>query len=334
MPGRRLEPWDNPLILANRKAKRLASLIRYYARQQNKEHLVPYVGAAVFLHARNMRSRLDPIGAQHIYGLDGHPQSGVPSLKDLLMERPWSGHAVDAQRGRQIVDLVRAAKIRPSVADRKIGQLLLFAKPFAEGIGWQDFLAKHVIEQSITRRVRFYLTSRAAAEDVPVIRRAAEREFRLLQGIQHPGVSQALDLADHSFGPAVIFNHGADSVRLDQWLLQHETTLTMAQRLHLVGDLAEIIAYAHSRRLAHRALSLTRHRGGITSPAFGRLSASWAVIATQGRRSVDPRLGRLPFHVLTAASTAPGPVYARTPPGEGVPTVHPSSARCAVPSRR
>jgi serine/threonine protein kinase len=255
MPGRRLEPWDNPLILANRKAKRLASLIRYYARQQNKEHLTPYVGAAVFLHARDMHSRLDPIGAQHVYGLDGHSASGLSSLRELLMERPRSGQTIDAQRGRQIVDLVRAAKIRPSVADRKIGQLLLFAKPFAEGIGWQDFLAKHVIDQSITRRVRFYLTSRAAAEDVPVIRRAAEREFRLLQGIQHPGVSQALDLADHSFGPAVIFNHDPASVRLDQWLLQHDATMTMAQRLHLVGDLAEIIAYAHSRRLAHRALT-------------------------------------------------------------------------------
>ena len=255
MPDRRLEPWDNPLILANRKAKRLASLIRYYARQQNKENLVPYVGAAVFLHARNLRSRLDPIGAQHVYGLDGHRESGLPSLRELLMERPRSGHAVDAQRGRQIVDLVRGAKIRPSVADRKIGQLLLFADPFAEGVGWQDFLAKHVIDRSITRRVRFYLTSRAADEDVPIIRRAAEREFRLLQGIQHPGVSQALDLADHSFGPAVIFNHDADSVRLDQWLLQHDATMTTAQRLQLVGDLAEIIAYAHSRRLAHRALN-------------------------------------------------------------------------------
>ncbi|MEV4638090.1 BREX system serine/threonine kinase PglW [Actinoplanes sp. NPDC049548] len=255
MPGRRLEPWDNPLILANRKAKRLASLLKYYAKQHGREHLVPFVGAAVFLHARGMRSRLDQIGAQHIYGLDNHPESGLPSLRQLLLERPRPGHAIDPVRGQQVVDLVRGAKIRPSVADRKIGQLLLFAKPFAEGIGWQDFLAKHVIDQNTTRRVRFYLTSRAASDDVPVIKRAAEREFRLLQGIQHPGVAQALDIADHAFGPAVIFSHDPESVRLDQWLLQHEATMTMAQRLQLVGGLAEIIAYAHSRRLAHRALN-------------------------------------------------------------------------------
>ncbi|MFC7276772.1 BREX system serine/threonine kinase PglW [Paractinoplanes rhizophilus] len=256
MSGRRLEPWDNPLILANRKAKRLASLIRYYAKQQGKERLVPFVGAAVFLHARNMRSKLDPIGAQHVYGLDNHAESGLPSLKQLLLDRPkYQDQLVDASRGQQIIDLVRGTKIRPSVADRKIGQLLLFGKPFAEGIGWQDFIAKHIIDQHVTRRVRFYLTSRAASEDVPIIRRAAEREFRLLQGIQHPGVSQAVDLVEHAFGPAVVFNHDERSVRLDQWLLQHEATMTLAQRLQLVGDLAEIIAYAHSRRLVHRALT-------------------------------------------------------------------------------
>ncbi len=52
----RLTPEDNPYILANRKAKRLASLIRYYARQQGREAEAPYVGAAVFLHARNMNA--------------------------------------------------------------------------------------------------------------------------------------------------------------------------------------------------------------------------------------------------------------------------------------
>ncbi|MBU2668294.1 BREX system serine/threonine kinase PglW [Actinoplanes bogorensis] len=255
MPNQRLQPYDNPLILANRKAKRLASLIRYYAKQHGKDKLVPFVGAAVFLHARNMRSQLDAIGAQHIYGLDNHPESNLPSLKLFMLDRPKHGPAIDPARGQQIVELVRGANIRPSVADRKINQLLLHGKPFAEGVGWQDFIAKHIIDQQITRRVRFYLTSKAATEDIPIIKRAAEREFRLLQGIQHPGVSQALDLTEHSFGPAVIFNHDPNSVRLDQWLLQHEDKMTLAQRLQVIDDIAEIIAYAHSRRLAHRALN-------------------------------------------------------------------------------
>ncbi|MEV5820870.1 BREX system serine/threonine kinase PglW [Micromonospora haikouensis] len=253
----RLIPEDNPYILANRKAKRLASLIRHYARQQGRQGEAPYIGAAVFLHARGMRAELDAIGGQHVHGLDGHEaESGLPSLKRFLLAPPRNpDHLVDAARARQIVELVRGAKIRPSVADRKIGQLLLHPKPFAEGLGWQDFLAGHTLHTSLVRRVRFYLTSRAAEHEVPAIRRAAEREFRLLQGIHHPGVAQVHDLVEHPWGPAVVFDHQPEWVRLDQWLLRRGDGLTLAQRLQLVQDLAEIIDYAHSRRLAHRALS-------------------------------------------------------------------------------
>ncbi|MFF3869050.1 BREX system serine/threonine kinase PglW [Micromonospora sp. NPDC001898] len=253
----RLTPEDNPYILANRKAKRLASLIRYYAKQHGRQDEAPYVGAAVFLHARAMRAELDAIGGQHVHGLDGHEaESNLPSLKRFLLALPRNpDHLVDAARARQIVELVRGAKIRPSVADRKVGQLLLHPKPFAEGLGWQDFLAGHALDTALVRRVRFYLTSRAAEHEVPVIRRAAEREFRLLQGIHHPGVARAHDLVEHPWGPAVVFDHQQEWVRLDQWLLRRGNALTLAQRLQLVQDLAEIIDYAHSRRLAHRALS-------------------------------------------------------------------------------
>ncbi|HEX5542064.1 MAG TPA: BREX system serine/threonine kinase PglW [Micromonospora sp.] len=255
LPNSRLIPEDNPYILANRKAKRLASLIRHYARQQRRKGQAPYIGAAVFLHARNMRADLDAIGRQQVYGLDGH-DSGLPSLKELLFARPRNPeHLVDAERARQIVELMRGAKFRPSVADRKVGQLLLYPRSFAEGIGWQDYLAGHALDTSLVRRVRFYLTSRAAEDEVPAIRRAAEREFRLLQGIHHPGIARAHDLVEHPWGPAVVFDHEQEWVRLDQWLARRGERLTLAQRLQLVQDLAEIIDHAHSRRLAHRALS-------------------------------------------------------------------------------
>ncbi|WP_144127957.1 BREX system serine/threonine kinase PglW [Catellatospora sichuanensis] len=254
MPNGRQTPEDNPYILANRKAKRLAGLIRFYARKQGKEALTPYVGAAVFLHARDLRTRFDEVGRQGVYGLHAN-SAGLDSLQQFVLARPvQQQRLVDAQRGRQIIELVKGAKIRPSVADRRIGQLILHPRPFAEGVGWQDFLAGHSMNTSVVRRVRFYLTSRAAEEDVPIIRRAADREFRLLQGINHPGIAHPVDLVDHSFGPAVVFDHTADSVRLDQWLVQRERKLTLAQKLDLVQDLAEIVEYAHSRRLSHRAL--------------------------------------------------------------------------------
>ncbi|MEV4755335.1 BREX system serine/threonine kinase PglW [Micromonospora sp. NPDC049559] len=244
---------DSPVILANRKAKRFASVMRQYAPHGAR---IPYVGAAVFLHARNMQSGLDEIGRQHVYGLDAHSSSRLPSLKTMLLSRPAEQrHFVDAVRARQIVELVRGARIRPSVADRRINQLTLHQRPFAEGIGWQDFLADHAVDASLLRRVRFYLTSRAAEEDVPAIKRAAEREFRLLQGIHHPGIARALDLVEHPWGPAVVFDHREEWVRLDQWLAGRDGKLQLAQRLQLVQDLAEIVSYAHSRRLSHRSLN-------------------------------------------------------------------------------
>ncbi len=251
-PNGRLIPEDNPYILANRKAKRLASLIRHYAKGQ----AAPYVGAVVFLHAQLMRSKLDEVGRQHVYGLDSHAVSSLPSFKQFLLAHPKNpAHLIQTGYGRQIVEMVRSAKIRPSVRDRKVGQLLLYPKPFAEGNGWQDYLAGHTMDTSTYRRVRFYLTSRAADEDLVVIRRAADREFRLLQGMYHPGIPRALDLVDHAWGPAVVFDHEQAWERFDQWLTRRGAGLTLAQRLTLVQDLAEIVDYAHSRRLAHRALN-------------------------------------------------------------------------------
>ncbi|MFC4020361.1 BREX system serine/threonine kinase PglW [Micromonospora sp. GCM10011542] len=290
-PNSRLIPEDNPYILANRKAKRLASLIRYYAKQHGRQRETPYVGAAIFLHAKAMRADLDAIGSQHIYGLEGH-NSGLPGLKKLLLALPRNpDHLVDEARGREIVELVRGAKIRPSVADRKVGQLLLHPKPFAEGLGWQDFLAGHALDTSLVRRVRFYLTSRAAEHEVPAIRKAAEREFRLLQGIHHPGVARAHDLVEHSWGPAVVFDHQPDWVRLDQWLLRRGEALTLAQRLQLVQDLAEIIDYAHSRRLAHRALSPRAiYVGNSDGPRPTLVVTDWQ---TGGRLAGTTQLTRL-----------------------------------------
>src|SRR5690606_36219269 len=123
------------------------------------------------------------------------------SLKGFLLAEPLE--PVDGRVARQIVTAVRKCGIRPSVANRKVGPLLLHPRPFAEGVGWQDFLAGHTLHRSLTRRVRFYLTSRAPEEDLPAIRRAAEREFGLMQGIRHPGIASPLELYDHEWGPAL-----------------------------------------------------------------------------------------------------------------------------------
>src|SRR5439155_23706500 len=96
-------------------ARRADQVLRAAAGQGAR--LPPFVGAAVFMHHPAMRAQLDEIGRQHIYGLDGLP-AGLPSLKQFLLERPRNpSHLVTPDRARQIIELVRGAKIRPSVAD-------------------------------------------------------------------------------------------------------------------------------------------------------------------------------------------------------------------------
>lgn len=291
-PDGRLVPYDNPYLLANRKAKRLASVIRHYADKSDMKSLsrrALYVDAAIFLHARRCDARgLDKLGRQHVYGLEGN-LSGLPGLKELLDARP--PEAVTPAEGRQVVNLVKKAKIRPSVADRRVGELLLHPEPFAEGIGWQDFLAGHSLDKSLVRRVRFYLTSRAADDELQAIRNGATREFRLLQGIRHPGIAAALDLVDHQWGPAVVFEHSRDAERLDHWLRRREAKLTVAQKLHMAQDLAEIVDYAHSRRLAHRALH--PRAVYVAAPDSGRPSLLVTDWQTGGRLAGTTQLSRL-----------------------------------------
>lgn len=250
----RLFPTDNPLLLANRKAKRLAGLVKRCARQQGLPAEGLFIDAAIFLHAPNMVCRLDSLGRTAIYGLDGGRD--LPSLRDFLTRPPVSpDRRIDAARGRQIVAMLQAAQLRPSVADRKVGErLLLRSEPFAEGLGWQDFLAGHASDRTLMRRVRIYLTGGKPADEVAAIERAAEREFRLLQGIHHPGIPQAVDHVPHVWGPAVVFDHQEGRERLDHWVLSRDRSLTTANRLKVIQQLAEIVSYAHSRHLIHRAL--------------------------------------------------------------------------------
>jgi serine/threonine protein kinase len=255
-PNGRVRYEDNPLILANKKARRLANVLEHYQRQSGRRARVPFIRAAVFLHAPGSRSRLDEFGRQRIYGLHDDPRSGLPSILDLLTQQPTGQRdIIDRARAREIIAMIEACGIRPSVAGRTVQGLLLQPRPYAEGPGWQDYLAGHKIDTSLVRRVRFYLTSKASADERDVIARAAEREFRLLQGIHHPGIVHATDLVHHELGPAVIFEHDPDSVRFDHWLAQRHAQLTLEQRLRLVRDLAEIVQYAHSRHLAHRSLN-------------------------------------------------------------------------------
>ena len=56
---------DNPLLLANRKAKKLKSLLQEQMGRRRRE--LPYIDAVVFLSHESVRCELDPSGHAKIY---------------------------------------------------------------------------------------------------------------------------------------------------------------------------------------------------------------------------------------------------------------------------
>ena len=251
--GGRDTPRDNPLILANQKAKELKSVIERAARRQGSRSRLPYFRAAVFLSNPSMTCRLPDEEVHHLYG----PPNGTGTLPgvDTLLTAT-AGTPVDPDVARAFPALMTAAGITRTRAAMHVGPWQLEPRPFDEGPTWQDHHATHQSMPEEHSRVRIYLTARGAdAEQQRSIREAAQREFAATRGITHPGILQPDELTQHEAGPALVFQHRRDAQRLDQYLATGGRQLSLEQRVELIRDIAEAVRYAHSRGLVHRALS-------------------------------------------------------------------------------
>ena len=252
----RTSTYDNPLILANRKAKRLASLLRRQPATVRAKFRLPYVEPAVFLSSSSLACHLEGLAKTATYQ---HGQPGslddpgiVGALSNGITTR--ASTPVDAAQARAIGRAVIEAGIRPSNKHRRVGDYQL-NKLMAEGEGFQDWDASHVSVDTIHRRVRIYALATASSPEARATRaRQARREFEVLDGIDHPGILRVNDYKESELGPALIFDHDPKAVRLDHLLHEKGKTLTISQRLQMVRDIAETLKYAHGKRLYHRAL--------------------------------------------------------------------------------
>jgi serine/threonine protein kinase len=104
--------------------------------------------------------------------------------------------------------------------------------------------------------VRQYTVAQAASEEERQRRkRAAAREFQIIQTLDHPNILPVLDYKEHELGPALLFRYlDPDSVRFDHWLATHSHKLDTGQRLELLRQIADAIRYAHRKRVIHRSL--------------------------------------------------------------------------------
>jgi hypothetical protein len=65
-------PHDNPLILANRKAKRLASVLRKQSSIVKSKARVPWIEPLIFLSSTNLKCKLVGSARARVYR-HGHP---------------------------------------------------------------------------------------------------------------------------------------------------------------------------------------------------------------------------------------------------------------------
>ncbi|MET8974378.1 BREX system serine/threonine kinase PglW [Streptomyces sp. NPDC004539] len=242
-PGGRQVPHGNPLHLANKKGKELASLL-----QQNGERV--WVSEAVCFTDSSLRNRLP-----------AHDRNGVftvPQLVEMLKQPPKDDHRrIDAPRSRRIKAALERIGIARSDAEYKVGPFLLNRKAFDSGPTWADYLARHS-EMPEAARVRIYLRERGSdAELRASVERAARREAAVLRYFRHPGVVQLkqYDPSGHSAGPALLFDFDPRTLRLDEYLVQYGEKLDILSRMALVRQLAETVRSAHGRRIFHRTLA-------------------------------------------------------------------------------
>lgn len=282
---------DNPVILANRKAKRLASLLRRQPAVTKAKIRLPFVEPAIFLSSTSLSCKLEGLARAATFqrGRPGNvDDSGiVGALANGITNRSYA--AVDSQQVRAIARGLNEAGIRPSNKHRQVGDYRL-GKLLSEGEGFQDWEAQHVSIDTVHRRVRIYSVATASSPDIRATRiRQARREFEILEGIDHPGILKVKDYKETELGPALIFDHDPKAMRLDHRLRESGKDLSITQRLQLIRDIAETLKYAHSKRLYHRALgpqSVLVHDAG--SGAIQVHLMNWQTASRNASDSASP----------------------------------------------
>lgn len=289
--------FDNPLHLADAKAKKLKSLLQVAAsRRRGQPVRIPFVQAAVFLSKPGLTIELSE---HHLHGVYGpEPVAGrdgkLDPITSLLLRQPDDERRrVTREVSAALPDLLADVGIARSRRHYQVGAWELETRPFDVGPTWQDHRARHRDLEREHRRVRIYLVERNAAQATRAsIERAARREMSVLHGISHPGIVQADSMEQHEAGPALIFRHDPRTIRLDHYMSQYGERLDVLTRLAMIRQLAETVAYAHRRKLHHRALSARsvlaapgpRRRGGSEDEAWltPRLLVSDWQAATRG----------------------------------------------------
>lgn len=254
-PDGKRQITDNPLILANRKAKRLAGLLKATTALKGKG--APFVEELVFLSHKEAKADFRGPAGTRVFLRSAGPGS-ERNLADYIAacaENEY-GERMDFAMVRAVQRAFEELNIRPIQREFTVGQWKLETL-LDDADVYQDYLGVHKQLESSRRRIRVYPwppTGPATGRKSRQV--AAEREFRLVDRPDiHPGILHALDLIETERGPAVIFEAPEPAERLDAFVTRRGASLDLKQRLRLVRELADALTWAHAQGLYHRTLT-------------------------------------------------------------------------------
>ena len=249
---------ESPVILTNRKCKRLKNLL---ARQKSfRKERVPFIEPLVFVSHPNAVSSLVGTAEHYVRLRDTERRPGIMAAirqRDCPGLKQFEHQVIDRPQIRALAQALEQAGIRPSQKSRRVGDFLLEQLLSESSLGiYQDWSARHATLVSTRRIARVYLVSRQATpHEREIIRNAAVREFELLERLDHPGVLKADPPTECEYGPVLFLRQQPDAVSLNRFLSEEGTMLTVDQRLGILRQIGEIIAYAHGQKIIHRSLS-------------------------------------------------------------------------------
>ncbi|MFI2073270.1 BREX system serine/threonine kinase PglW [Streptomyces triculaminicus] len=248
-PGGTSRRHGNPLHLSNRKAKELSGLINGVSGRPADRTKI-WVGEAVCFTDDKLRVNLPAADMNGVFT--------VKQLVEMLAVPPGDArYQTTAATSRLVDTALKKLRIAPIRRQYEVGSYLLEAKAFDSGPTWADYLGRHSQLHDLAR-VRVFLSERGASDDERrSVERAAAREASVLSRFRHPGAVQLKTYlpSGHPAGPAILFDYHPETLRLDDYLVQHGDGLDLKARLALVRQLAETVRSAHSRRVHHRTLS-------------------------------------------------------------------------------
>lgn len=242
---------ENPYRLTNTKAKVLSSRLRSKLKDPRN---MPWVEPLVFLSATDLQLGFSNHGDLGVVTRESFKKAvqfhEIPGVDRSRVRPPISTPAM-RDIAQALKDLgLRARKEKSFVGTFELGSLL------AEGPGFQDRLATHRDNKSITRRARTYaVPQQTSIERRLQLRRAADRESQLLWDVRdHPNVLSFVDfITDAELGPTVLFD-SFDGIPLDAYLRGNDQ-LSFFDRVDIVEQVGRALAYCHRKGIVHGALS-------------------------------------------------------------------------------